>query len=43
MPDSEKDTSTEFGTGYANTGNMIRIWNNDGVEAGWLTGSTQDN
>ena len=42
MPSPVKDTSTDFGTGYTNTGNMIRIWNNNGVEEGWTTGATQD-
>ena len=42
MPDPAKDTSTDFGTGYANTGTMIRIWNNNGEEEGWIEGATQD-
>ena len=42
MPSLVKDTSTEFGTGYANTGTMIRIWNNNGEEEGWTEGATQD-
>ena len=41
MPNPVKDTSTEFGTGYDNTGKMIRIWNNNGNEEGWTTGATQ--
>ena len=42
MPDPVKDTSTDFGTGYDNTGTMIRIWNNNGAETGWTTGATKD-
>ena len=42
MPYPVKDTSTDFGTGYTNTGTMIRIWNNNGAETGWTTGATQD-
>ena len=41
MPDPVKDTSTDFGTGYTNTGTMIRIWNNNGEEAGWTSGATK--
>ena len=41
MPSTVKDTSTDFGTGYDNTGKMIRIWNNNGNEEGWTTGATQ--
>ena len=42
MPNPPKDTSTDFGTGYDNTGTMIRIWNNNGAETGWTAGATQD-
>ena len=41
MPNPIKDTKTDFGTGYANTGTMIRIWNNNGEEEGWRVGATQ--
>ena len=43
MPNPPKDTSTDFGTGYKNTENMIRIWDNNGVKEGWRSGATQDN
>ena len=38
----ETDTSTDFGTGYANTGKIIEIWNKNGEEEGWIAGATQD-
>ena len=42
IPNPVKDTSTDFGAGYANTGTMIRICNNNGAEEGWTQGATQD-
>ena len=42
MPDPAKDTSTDFGTGYANTGTMIGIWEKNGEGEGSYQGATQD-
>ena len=41
MPSTVKDTSPNFGTGYDNTGTMIRIWDNNGDEKDWVPGATQ--
>ena len=38
----ETDTSRTFGTGYTNTGNIIRIWNKNGNGTGSYSGATQD-
>ena len=37
----ETDTSKEFGAGYTNTGNMINIWNKNGVGEGSYDEATQ--
>ena len=42
MPNPVKDTKVEFGTGYANTGKIIEIWNKNGVGEGSYLGATQD-
>ena len=39
----ETDTSYDFGTGYANTGRMIEIWNKNGIGEGSYSEATQDN
>ena len=36
------DTSVNFGTGYANTGKIIEIWNKNGEGTGSYTGATKD-
>ena len=36
------DTSINFGTGYRNTGSMIRIWNKNGIGEGSYPGAVQD-
>ena len=38
----ERNTSTDFGTGYTNTGEMIKIWNKNGIGEGSLEGAIQD-
>ena len=42
MSTYETDTSVNFGTGYENTGNMIRIWNKNGIGEGSYEGATQN-
>ena len=37
----ETDTSIDFGTGYANTGKIIEIWNKNGTGAGSYEDATQ--
>ena len=39
----EMDTSVDFGTGYANTGKIIDIWNKNGEGEDSYIGATNDN